>query len=74
MSTRKTPTRKGWALKFYQKKAQECVYIPIPDFVAEALRGLEIKGEVNGKKYWFWTGNGEPETAENNFLRAIAIL
>ena len=60
---------KGWALKFYQKKAQEWVYIPIPDFVADALRNLEIKGEANGKRYWFWTGNGDPTTARKTMLR-----
>jgi integrase len=35
---------RGSALRVFQKKTQECVYLPIPEFVAKELSELEVKG------------------------------
>jgi site-specific recombinase XerD len=65
----------GWAMKIYQKKTKEWVYIPIPAFVESALRKLPIKGEKDGKRYWFWTCVGTQKSAINNFyMRIIKIV
>lgn len=61
----------GWALRVFQKKTQEWVYIPIPGFVAEQLRNLQFKGEEGGRRYWFWTCKGDDETARNNWYTKI---
>ncbi len=61
----------GSALRIFQKKTHEWVYIPIPDFVATELLGLEFKSEKDGRRYWFWTGGGDDDTAKNNWYRKI---
>ena len=61
----------GWALRVFQKKTQEWVYIPIPGFVEEELRSLKFKGEAGGRRYWFWTCEGDDETARNNWYTKI---
>jgi integrase len=48
----------GWALKLFQKKTKEWVYIPIPLDVAAELRALPF---VDGK-HWFWDGEEDTET------------
>lgn len=62
---------RGSAMKIFQKKTQEWVYVPIPEFVATELLGLEFKSEKNGRRYWFWTGGGDDDTAKNNWYRKI---
>ena len=47
----------GWALKLFQKKTKEWVYIPIPQFVADELRALPFVSGTN----WFWDGETDPE-------------
>lgn len=61
----------GWAIKIFQKKTKEWVYIPIPAFVEAALRKLPIKGRREGKRYWFWTCVGMEKSAINNFYMRI---
>jgi integrase len=61
----------GWAIKIYQQKTKKWVYIPIPDFLEAGLRKLPIKGERDGKRYWFWTGEGTQKSAINNFYMRI---
>jgi integrase len=61
----------GWALKVYQKKTKEWVYIPIQDSLQTELCQLKFKGEKDGKRYWFWTTEGTEKTAQNNWYRAI---
>lgn len=61
----------GWALKLFQKKTDEWVYIPIPNFVEEELRALNFKGELDGRRYWFQTCLAEGDTAKNNWYTKI---
>ena len=61
----------GWAIKVYQKKTKEWVYIPIPTFLEAALRKLPIKGQKGGKRFWFWTCAGTQKSAKNNFYMRI---
>lgn len=67
----KRASGRGWALKVFQKKTQEWVYIPIPEFVATELTALDFKGKKEGRQYWFWTAEGEDDTARNNWYRKI---
>lgn len=46
------------------------VYVPLPPFVVEALQSLTLyKG-----KYFFWTGDGLPETHAGNYRRTLRRL
>jgi integrase len=63
---------KGHALKVFQKKPQEWVYVPIPDWVAAELQALPFRASKDGARYWFWTGRGELDTAINNWYRSIS--
>ena len=60
----------GWALKVFQKKTKEWVYIPIPAMLAEALHTLSFKSGT----YWFWTGKGLPETAVDNWYNRLKVV
>jgi len=57
-----------------QQKTKEWVRVPITMEVNEALQGLNFKGEKGGKKFWFFTGNGERKTAINNWRERIQNL
>jgi integrase len=48
--------------------------VPIDAAVADALRALSFKGERDGKRFWFWTGNGEKNTAIGNWRARITEL
>jgi integrase len=62
----------GWAIRIEQtKKTREPVYVPIPSFVEAALRQLPHKYETHGRRYWFWSGECELETAKNNWYTKI---
>jgi integrase len=61
----------GWALKVSQTKTKEWVYVPIPDFVEASLRKLKFKGTREGRRYWFWSCEGEPDTAKNNWYTKV---
>lgn len=62
----------GWAImKHETQKTKEVVYVPIPDEVEQALRALPFKSEVNGLRYWFWSGNCELKTAKDNWYTRI---
>jgi integrase len=60
----------GWALKLFQKKTKEWVYIPIPALLADALHALPYKSGT----YWFWTGKGTPNTARKNWFNRMAAV
>jgi site-specific recombinase XerD len=64
-------SEEGWAIQVFQNKTEEWVYIPITASLEAALRKLPIKGEVKGKRYWFWTGVGAQKSAKNNFYMRI---
>ena len=61
----------GWAIKVYQKKTKEWVYIPIPAYVETLFQKLPIKGEKDGKRFWFWTGAGTQKSVINNLYMRI---
>ena len=60
----------GWALKLFQKKTKEWVYIPIPVLLADVLHALPFKSGT----YWFWTGKGTPETAVTNWYNRMKAV
>lgn len=65
----------GYAIKIMSmQKTDEWVRIPITLEAARALRGLNFKGEKNGRKFWFYTGNGERDTAITNWRERVDNL
>jgi integrase len=46
------------------------VYVPLPPFVTEALQGLT----PHQGKYYFWTGEGNVDTAVGNYRRTLRRL
>ena len=46
------------------------VYIPLPDFVVDALDACPRKSE----QYWFWTGVGSRDTLTGNWRRTFRRL
>lgn len=60
-----------FAIRLFQKKTQEWVYIPVADEAVAALRRLPFKGEKEGKRYWFWTAEGTTKTAKKNWYARI---
>jgi integrase len=65
---------KGWALRVFQQKTEDWVYIPIPDFVEAELRKLKFKGTKDGCHYWFWTCEGGLDTAITNWRERVSRL
>jgi integrase len=65
---------KGWALRVFQQKTEDWVYIPIPDFVETELRKLKFKGKKDGCNYWFWTCEGALDTATTNWRERVSRL
>jgi integrase/recombinase XerD len=57
-------------LFLYRAKTGVPVYVPIPPDVAESLRALP---SVN-PRYFFWSGNGDPQTACKGWRRSFARL
>jgi integrase len=65
----------GYAIKIMsQQKTKEWVRVPITREVVDALHALNFKGERDGRKFWFYTGNGERDTAVNNWRERISTL
>jgi integrase len=65
----------GYAIKIMaQKKTGEWVRVPITDEVADALHTLPFRGECDGKRYWFWGGDGVIDTAVNHWQERITKL
>jgi integrase/recombinase XerD len=57
-------------LFLYTQKTGQHVYCPLPAFVVSEL---ETVPRVNDR-YWFWTGNGEIETARKKWSESLANL
>jgi integrase/recombinase XerD len=57
-------------LFLYRAKTGVPVYVPIPPDVAEILRALP---SVN-PRYFFWSGNGDPQTACKGWRRSFVRL
>jgi integrase len=65
---------KGWALRVFQQKTEDWVYIPIPEFVEAELRKLTFKGKKDGCHFWFWTCEGALDTATTNWRERVSRL
>jgi integrase len=65
----------GYAIKIMSmQKTDDWVRIPITLETAQALHTLKFKGEKNGHKFWFYTGNGERDTAITNWRERVDKL
>ena len=60
-------------LFLYRAKTRVPVYVPVPHFVAEALRNIP-PGPKPNPRYFFWTGNGNPKSAVADWQRAFRKL
>jgi len=60
-------------LFLYRAKTGVPVYVPIPHFVAEALRNIP-PGPKPNPRYFFWSGNGNPKSAVSDWQRAFRKL
>src|ERR1700722_823751 len=58
----------------YQQKTGQWARIPVTQEVADALHGLNFKGERDGKKFWFYSGSGGLDTAVNNWRERMDNL
>ena len=56
------------------EKTGNAVRVPIPAFMGDALVALPRKGHKDGKRYWFWTCAGEPDTCVNAWRNDIAEI
>lgn len=57
----------------YQAKTGTPVYVPLPPYVAEALRTLPLGPRPN-PRYFFWSGNGKPKSVVADWQRAYRRL
>jgi integrase len=60
----------GSRLFLYTQKTGVPVYIPLPQFVVDALQACPRKSE----KYWFWSGVGSKDTLTGNWRRTFRRL
>jgi len=71
----KRESGEGYAIKVMSmQKTADPVRIPITLETAEALQSLQVKGEKDGRRFWFYTGNGERDTAVNNWRERVDNL
>jgi integrase len=64
----------GWAIELVQIKTNDLVTIPIPPDLVNELRHLDFKGTRDGKRYWFWSGVGQTDTAISNWRDRVSRL
>lgn len=57
-------------LFLYRAKTGVPVYVPLPPDVFELLQSLPN----NNPRYFFWSGNGDPETIKRGWTRTLARL
>lgn len=60
----------GNRLFLYTQKTGVPVFLPLPQFVVDALDSCPRKSE----RYWFWTGKGSKATLTGNWRRAFRRL
>lgn len=60
-------------LFLYRAKTGVPVYLPIPHFVAEALRNIP-GGPKPNPRYFLWSGNGDPKSSVSDWQRAYRKL
>lgn len=63
----------GDDILLYQAKTGTPVFVPLPPYVAEALRSLP-PGPKPNPRYFFWSGNGLPKSAVADWQRAYRRL
>ncbi|MDR3676509.1 MAG: tyrosine-type recombinase/integrase [Acidobacteriota bacterium] len=59
----------GGKLFLYTAKTGTPVYLPLPDFVLEALGRAPIS-----QRFFFWTGSSKPESATKNWQKSLGEL
>jgi integrase len=60
----------GNKLFLYRAKTNVPVYLPLPSQLADLLRSLPN----SNPRYFFWTGNGDPETVKKGWDRSLRRL
>jgi integrase/recombinase XerD len=63
----------GDDLLLYQAKTGTPVFVPLPPYVAHALRNVP-PGPKPNPRYFFWSGNGKPKSAVADWQRAYRRL
>jgi integrase/recombinase XerD len=63
----------GDDLLLYQAKTGTPVYVPLPPYVAEAVRTVP-PGLKPNLRYYFWSGNGHPKSAVADWQRSYRRL
>lgn len=63
----------GDDLLLYQAKTGTPVFVPLPPYVAHALRDVP-PGPKPNPRYFFWSGNGKPKSAVADWQRAYRRL
>jgi len=60
----------GRRLLLYMHKTNEPVFVVLPEFVVQALASMVPASD----RYFFWTGEGDRETAAGNWRRSLRKL
>jgi integrase/recombinase XerD len=63
----------GDNLLLYQAKTGTPVYVPLPTYVAEAVRNVP-PGPKPNPRYYFWSGNGHPKSVVADWQRSYRRL
>ena len=63
----------GDDLLLYQAKTGTPVFVPLPSYVADALRAIP-PGPKPNPRYFFWSGNGKPKSSVADWQRAYRRL
>lgn len=63
----------GDSLLLYQAKTGQAVYVPLPDYVVDALVNIP-DGPRPNPRYFFWSGNGDPKSVVADWQRAYRRL
>lgn len=56
-----------WSVMLHRQKNGNPVYVAVPSAVADAQTAIPAVSET----YFFWTGNGKPETAVRGWRRSV---
>ena len=62
----------GDSLLLYQAKTGQAVYVPLPDYVVDAL--VNIPSPRPNPRYFFWSGNGNAKSVVADWQRAYRRL
>ncbi len=79
LAIRDAVTLERWRLNdknelfLYRAKTGNPVYVPLPDYVAVALRDIP-PGPKPNPRYFLWSGNGSPKSLVGNWQRSFRRL